>query len=178
MLITGCTDSTAAEAPQTDAPVETPQTDAPDETPPTETPVETPEPEDTTTPGSRRTPEERKATPVDVDLTGLNPTMLSAEIMNIYYSGDDSIGMTIRVSGIYGYAFYEEVGFRYHYVITKQGDACCQEGFEIRWNGDHVFPDDYPLMGTPIEVDGVFDVYEEDGYIYYYLAVDDIFILG
>ena len=178
MLITGCSDSTSDGAPQAVAPVETPQTAVPDEAPPTATPAVTPETDDTPSPGSRRTPEERAATPVDVDLTVLNAVMLSAEISNIYLHGDDFMGKTIRVSGTYSYINYEEIGMQYHYVITKQGDACCQEGFEFIWNGDHVFPDDYPKMGTPIEVDGVFGVYEEDGYYYNYLAVDDIFILG
>jgi len=178
MLITGCADSASDEAPQAGAPVETPQTSVPNEAPPTATPTATPGSEDTPTPGSRRTPEERDATPVDVDLTVLNGTMLSAEISNIYTNGDDFIGKTIRVSGIYDYMIYEEHDILYHYVITMQGDACCQEGFEFIWNGEHVFPDDYPNKGTPIEVDGVFGNYKENGYFYYYLAVDDIFILG
>ena len=174
MLITGCADSTTDETPQAGAPVETPQTDAPPEAPSAATPGSA----DTSNRGSRRTPEERAAAQVDIDLSVLNETMLSAEIINIYSNGDEFLGMTIRVSGTYGYADYEEYGVQYHYVVTKQGDACCQEGFEIVWTGDHVFPDDYPLIGTPIEVDGVLDIYEEDGYYYYYLIVDDIFILG
>ena len=172
MLITGCADSTS------DAPVETPQPAAPDEAPPAATPALTPEPGDTPIVGSRRTPEERAATPVDVDLTVLTATMLSAEINNIYANGEDFMGKTIRVSGTYGYIPSEELGIQYHYVVTLQGDSCCQEGFEFLWNGDHVFPYDYPQVGTPIEVDGVFGTYEEYGYYYYYLAIDDIFILG
>ena len=190
MLITGCTGSIADEAPQPAtpaapaSPVETPQIAVSDEAPPKAPPVGTPEAEDTPEventpiPGSRRTPEEREATPVDVDLTVLNATMLSAELRNMYNSGDDFMGKTIRVSGPYSYASNEALGIQYHYVVTKQGDACCQEGFEFIWNGDHFFPDDYPKVGTPIEVDGVFGIYEEDGSSYYYLAIDDIFILG
>jgi len=193
MLITGCTDNTANEAPQPVNPaatVETPQTAVPDEAPPAAQPVETPTDEDTTgagdtpevedtpIPGTRRTPEERETAPIDIDLTVLNATMLSAEIRNMYSNGKEFMGKTIRVSGPYSYIPYEALGIQYHYVITKQGDACCQEGFEFIWNGDHVFPDDYPKVGTSIEVDGVFGIYEEDGSSYYYLAIDDIFILG
>ena len=190
MLITGCTEGTADEAPQPAAPAETPQTAVPDEAPPAAQPVETPEAgdtptagdttevEDTPTPGKRRTPEERAAAPVDVDLTVFNATMLSAEVRNIYSNGNEYMGKTIRVSGPYSYASNEALGIQYHYVITKQGDACCQEGFEFILNGGHAFPDDYPKVGTSIEVDGVFGNYEEDGSSYYYLAIDDIFILG
>jgi len=178
LLITGCTDSAIDEAPQAGVPVDTPQTAAPDEAQPSATPVDTPEAGKTPTPGKRRTDEERAAAPVDVDLTVFNTTMLSAEMSNMYANGADFLGMTIRVSGTYDYIFYEEHGIHFHYIITKQGDACCQEGFEFVWNGDHIFPDDYPQMGTPIEVDGVFGILEEDSFRYYYLAVDDIFILG
>jgi len=172
MLITGCADSTA------DAPVDTQQTAAPDEAPPAAAPASTPGSGDTTGPGSRRTPEEREATPVDVDLTVLSTTLLSAEMNNIYSNGDDFVGKKIRVQGTYDYMAYEGLDVQYHYILTQQGDACCQEGFEIIRNGDYVFPDDYPKLGTTIEVDGVFGIYKEDEYLYYYLAIDDIFIIG
>jgi len=45
------------------------------------------------------------------------------------------------------------------------------------WNGDHIYPDDYPENNTRIEVTGIFDSYEESGNTYYYLGVDDISIL-
>jgi len=170
MLITGCTDNTTGDAPQAGLPADTPQTAVLDEEPP--------EPGDTSGPGSRRTPEERKATPVDVDLTVLSTTLLSAEMNNIYSNGEDFVGKKIRVKGTYDYMTYEGLDIQYHYILTQQGDACCQEGFEIIRNGDYVFPDDYPKLGTPIEVDGVFGIYQDDEYLYYYLAIDDIFILG
>jgi len=128
--------------------------------------------------GTRRTPEERAKTTVDIDLTELSATVLSAELTNIIINGGDYLGKTIRVSGFYNYLFYDELNTYYHFVITKDGDACCQEGLEFKWNGDHVFPDDYPSVRVPIEVDGVLSICEERNMRFYYLAVDDIFISG
>ena len=118
------------------------------------------------------------AVDVDVDLTRLSETVLSAELMNILANSKDYIGKTIKVSGIYSFAFHEPSGEIYHYVITKQGDACCQEGLEFIWAGDHVFPDDYPAMGTPIVVYGEFTRYQGEGFRHFYLAIDDIHLLG
>jgi len=127
--------------------------------------------------GASRTTD-RDAVHVDVDLTVLSETVLSAELMNIIVNSDDYIGKTIRVAGTYFYIFYEPTGQIYHYVITKQGDACCQEGLEFIWNGEHVFPDDYPATGTPIELIGVFSRDESESIRFFYLATDDIQTLG
>ena len=121
--------------------------------------------------------EESEPTPVDIDLTVLSTTVLSAELMNIIVNSEDYLGKTIRVRGTYYYLFYEQTGKYYHYVITKEGDECCQEGIEFMLSGEPVFPDDFPLVKTPIEVEGVFSLYEELDRRYYYLAVDDIFLL-
>jgi hypothetical protein len=128
-------------------------------------------------PGSRRTAEERAAAPVDVDLTVLSATVRSAEMMNMFTNAEDYLGRTIRVSGLYEYFYYEAIDSLFHYIITVEGDECCVEGIEFKWRGNHVFPDDYPHMRTVIEVDGVFSYSEEPGFRYYYLAVDDIFIV-
>ena len=122
--------------------------------------------------------EENESSSVDIDLTVLSSTVLSAEIMNIIVNAEDHLGKTIRVKGTYFYLFFEQTGKYYHYVITKEGDECCQEGLEFILSGDPVFPDDFPTMKTPIEVEGVFSLYNEQDRRYYYLAVDDIFLIG
>ena len=114
---------------------------------------------------------------VDVDLTTLGSTMVYAEVTSMMNNPDDYFGKTIKMSGPYAVAFYNETGLYYHYVIVEDATACCQGGLEFIWNGDHVYPDDYPEEKSSIEVEGVFGSYEELGRTYYYLAVDDIAIL-
>ena len=111
--------------------------------------------------------------PVDFDLTGLSVTVLSAEVTNIYMNARDNVGKTIRVNGIYQVAA-SRAGDFFHYIVTKDGDDCCQEGFEIRVSSDLVFPDDFPPNRSHIEVDGVFSSYMSNGTYIYYLAVDEI----
>ena len=115
---------------------------------------------------------------IDVDLTVLSSTMVYAEVYNIMTSPDEYMGKTIKMNGPYYASFYDETGLYYHYVVIEDATACCQQGLEFIWKGDHKFPDDYPEEETKIEVTGVFGSYDELGDTYYYLAVDDISIIG
>ena len=113
---------------------------------------------------------------VDFDLTALSSTMVYAEVYNIMTEPDDYIGKTIKMKGPYYTTFYEETNLYYHYVIVEDATACCAQGLEFIWNGEHICPDDYPEEESKIEVAGVFGSYDELGSTYYYLAVDNIFI--
>jgi len=184
VLITGCTSNEASQS--TDAPERNVQDIPTNESPSNEASTNDPSASDpprrelpplTEIPGKRRTSEERAATPVDIDLTGLSATVLSAEMANMVINGEDYLGKKVRVSGTYYNLFYEVTGDYYHFVITKVGDECCQEGIEFRLTGGHVFPADFPPPRTPIEIDGVYSVYEERERQYYYLASDGIFLL-
>lgn len=114
---------------------------------------------------------------VDIDLTALSSTLVYAEVYNMMMSPETYIGQTIKMKGKYYSLYYEETGKYYHYVIIEDAAACCQQGLEFIWNGEHIFPDDYPSDGTQVEVIGVFDTYEELGEIYPYVATDEIKVI-
>ena len=114
---------------------------------------------------------------IDVDLTELSGTMVYAEVFSIMSNPDDYIGKTIKMNGPYSSSYYDKTDMYYHFVIIEDASACCQSGLEFIWSGEHASPDDYPKIGTKIEVAGVFGSYDELGGTYYYLAVDDIAVL-
>ena len=113
---------------------------------------------------------------VDVDLTALNSTMVYGEIYNILTNANKYKGKTIKMNGPY-YAYCNEKGIYQHLIIIEDASACCQQGLEFRWNGEHIYPDDYPEDNARVEVTGVFGTYKEKGETYYYLEVEDITIL-
>jgi hypothetical protein len=119
----------------------------------------------------------KKGNGVDVDLTIMSSTMVYAEVYDILFNPDDYIGKTIKMNGPYVPLFYDETGLYYHYVLIEDAAACCQNGMEFIWSGDHTFPNDYPDEQARIEISGVFGSYEELGMTYYYLSVDDICVL-
>ena len=114
---------------------------------------------------------------VDVDLTVLSSTMVYAEVNNILSNPDEYMGKTIKISGPYYASFYDKTGSYYHYVIVEDVAACCAQGLEFVWNGEHDYPGDYPEERTKIEVIGLFGSYDELGQTYYNLAVDEIIIV-
>jgi len=114
---------------------------------------------------------------IDVDLTVLSSTMIYAEVNNILTNPDKYMGKTIKMKGPYYASYYEQTKLYYHYVVVEDATACCQQGLEFIWSGEHKYPADYPEDKTKIEVTGVFGSYDELGKTYYYILVDDISIL-
>jgi hypothetical protein len=115
---------------------------------------------------------------VDIDLTTMSGTLVYAEVYNIMMRPEEYMGKTIKMSGPYYSSYYDKTDLYYHYVIVEDAAACCQQGLEFIWEGDHAFPDDYPADATRVEVVGEFGSYDELGITYYYRSVDDITRLG
>lgn len=111
-----------------------------------------------------------------LDLTALSSTMVFAEVYSIMSHPDEYIGRVIKMKGPYYSLFYDETGFFYHYVVIEDATACCQQGIEFVWSGEHAYPDDYPDDQTIIEVTGTFGTYDELGESYYCLLVDDLVV--
>ena len=116
----------------------------------------------------------KPAIPDFIDLTKLSSTLLYAEVYNIMNSPGDYIGKTIKISGAYSAQYYEPTDKVYHAVLIADAAACCSSGIEFAWSGEHSYPDDYPEVGSKIEVTGVFGSYEELGQTYYFLTTDGI----
>lgn len=113
----------------------------------------------------------------DVDLTTLSSTMVYTEVYNMLSAPEDYIGKTVKMSGSYYASFYDETDKWYHYVTIDDAAACCQQGLEFAWQGDHVYPDDYPEDGAEVEIEGVFESYEEAGATHYQIVTDNINII-
>jgi len=101
---------------------------------------------------------------LDVDLTALNSTMVYAEVYNMMSAPEDYVGKTVRMRG--NLAVYEGTTRNYYACLIADAAACCAQGIEFLWAGEHAYPEDYPAIGAEITVTGVFDVYEEEGYSY------------
>ena len=116
-------------------------------------------------------------TGADVDLTVMSSTMVYAEVYNIMANPGEYMGKTIKMSGLYYASYYDETDLYYHYVIVEDATACCAQGLEFIWDGEHAYPDDYPDEQANIEVAGVFGSYDELGRTYYFITVGEINVL-
>jgi len=125
------------------------------------------------TPGTTTTEVQK----VDVDLTVLSSTMVYAEVNNILTNPGNYIGKIIKMSGLYYSSYSDITDLNYHYVVIEDATACCAQGLEFIWSGDHSYPADYPDESVNIEVTGVFGSYDELGSTYYFLTVGSITVL-
>jgi len=109
-----------------------------------------------------------------IDLSAMSDTLRIAELTNITSTPANYLGKTIKLGGVYQAQYYEPTQQYYHCILIIDAAACCQQGLEFVWNGNHRYPDDYPKDGTPIELSGVYESHQELGKTYYHLVVDEI----
>ncbi|MBR1815211.1 MAG: hypothetical protein IJ763_10615 [Lachnospiraceae bacterium] len=102
----------------------------------------------------------------DVDLTQLSSTMVYSEVYNMTTAPDDYLGKKVKMSGPFSVYTDESTGKNYFACIIQDAAACCAQGIEFELEGNYIYPDNYPAVGTEVTVSGTFDVYEEDGYTY------------
>lgn len=100
----------------------------------------------------------------DIDLTSLSSTMVYSEVYNMMYTPDDYVGKTVKMTGTFAVGVGEERN--YYACLIADALACCSQGIEFVWDGEHSYPDDYPEPGASITVTGVFDTYYEGDYVY------------
>ncbi|MBQ7499646.1 MAG: hypothetical protein IJT91_02000, partial [Clostridia bacterium] len=116
--------------------------------------------------------------PVDVDLTTLNSTMVYSEVSNMINEPEKYVGKTIKMKGQFNASYFEGTGNYYYYVVIADATACCAQGLEFVWEGEHSFPDDYPENGAEVVVTGVYGQYEELGVTYNYVSTDNIEVVN
>lgn len=102
----------------------------------------------------------------EVDLTSLNSNMVYSTVYNMVNSSEDYLDKTVKASGTFDVFTNPETGEMFYSCMIADAAACCSQGLEFQWDGEHSFPEDYPEVGHPITVGGVFETYEDDGQIY------------
>ena len=107
---------------------------------------------------------------VDLDLTRLSATVLYSQVYNMMSEPDSYLGKVIKMAGYYSPYNDVERGVVYHACVIPDAMACCAQGIEFVWRGDHKWPDDYPAEGTDLDVTGRLESYIEDGYMYLHLV--------
>ncbi len=139
-----------------------------------EEPVRTP---DDGTFGAKREapPVPKKSGKIDVDLTKMNANMIYSYIFEMIVEPENYLGKTIKVKGFFYSVVDEETGERYYAVIIPDALACCKQGMEFKWLGDHTYPTDYPEENQEITITGTYKTDTMAGDITYsYLEVSDL----
>ena len=112
--------------------------------------------------------------PVDLDLTQLSGTVVYSQVYDMMNEPDSYMGQRIRMDGSFSYYMDEDTQQEYFAAIIADATACCAQGIEFVWKGEHAYPEDYPPLDTDITVTGTFDTYCEGDYMYVQLVDADV----
>ena len=107
---------------------------------------------------------------VDLDLTLMSGTVVYAQVSNMLYDAQPYLGKILRISGEYSPYEDRERGVVYHSCVIADATACCAQGLEFVWAGQHAWPGDYPEEGTGCVVTGRLEAYDEYGDTYLHLV--------
>ena len=102
----------------------------------------------------------------EVDLTNLNSNMVYSTVYSMVNSPGEYKGKTVKAQGTFDVFTDPKSGKLFYACVIADATACCSQGLEFVWKGDHSYPDDYPKVGEPITVGGVFGTYEDNGQTY------------
>ena len=111
---------------------------------------------------------------VDLDLTKMSATMIYSTIFDMLIMPEDYIEKNIKVSGWFETYTDPESGELYYAVVVPDATACCQQGLEFVWPGEHKYPEDFPEVGSDITITGSYKLIENNGISYNYLEVREI----
>jgi len=107
---------------------------------------------------------------VTLDLSKMSGTVVYAQVYQMIVTPEAYEGARIRVRGELNYYRDPHTNREYFAAVIQDATACCAQGMEFVWRGEHCYPDDYPPLGTEITVTGVFGTYWENGMEYVQLG--------
>lgn len=110
----------------------------------------------------------------EVDLTVLNSNMVYSEVSAMVNTPEKYIGKTVKMNGTFDVYTDPNTGAYYYACIIQDATACCANGIEFTWKGEHSFPEDYPAVGTALTVGGEFETYQEGQGTYCRLKEADV----
>ena len=111
---------------------------------------------------------------IDLDLTKMSPTMIYSTIFDMLVMPEDYVEKNIKLKGWFATYTDPTNGEIYYAVVVPDATACCQQGIEFVWPGEHNYPADFPDTGSDITVTGCYKLIENDGITYNYLEASTV----
>ena len=111
---------------------------------------------------------------IDLDLTKMSATMIYSTMFDMLVMPEDYVEKNIKVSGWFETYTDPQTGELYYAVVVPDATACCQQGLEFVWKGEHKYPEDFPEVGSDITVTGLYKLIENDGITYNYLEASKV----
>lgn len=110
----------------------------------------------------------------DFDLTKMSATMIYSTIFDMLIMPEEYVEKVIKVKGWFETYTDPQTAELYYAVVVPDATACCQQGLEFIWPGDHHYPADFPDPGQDITVTGRYKLVDKDGFAYNYLEATEV----
>ena len=92
--------------------------------------------------------------------------MVYSTVYSMVNSPEEYKGKTVKAQGTFDVFTDPKSGTLFYACVIADATACCSQGLEFVRKGDHSYPGDYPKVGEPITVGGVFGTYDDNGQTY------------
>lgn len=116
----------------------------------------------------------RTSSKIDLDLTKMSATMIYSTMFDMLVMPEDYVEKNIKLKGWFESYTDPQTGELYYAVVVPDATACCQQGIEFVWPGNHTYPADFPETGADITVTGIYKLIENDGITYNYLEASNV----
>ena len=104
----------------------------------------------------------------------MSATMIYSTMFDMLIMPEDYVEKNIKVKGWFQTYTDPYTAELYYAVVVPDATACCQQGLEFVWLGEHHFPTDFPDLGADITVTGRYKITETDGITYNYLEASSV----
>lgn len=96
----------------------------------------------------------------ELDLSTMSSTMIYAEVSNMVQTPKNYLGKTVKTNGTLDIFVDPKTNTYYYSCMVQDATACCASGIEFSTEEEMKY-EDFPVIGTPITVGGVFETYKE-----------------
>lgn len=114
------------------------------------------------------------STTPNLDLTQMSATMIYSTIFDMLIMPEDYIDKNIKLKGWFETYTDPETSEMFYAVIVPDATACCQQGLEFVWPGNHTYPTDFPKPGEEITITGRYKLIETNGVSYTYIEANTV----
>lgn len=107
-------------------------------------------------------------------MTKISGTVVYSQVYDMMMNPNGYMGQKVKMKGNFSYFQDPDTKQEYFATIIADATACCAQGIEFVWKGEHSYPQDYPPLDTEITVTGTFNTYYEGDSMYVQLVDADV----
>lgn len=99
----------------------------------------------------------------DIDISRMSGTMVYGQVYQMVMYPSKYLGKHIKMKGIFSSYYDEELERRFYGCVIADALACCSQGLAFELAKPRKYPEQYPVEGDAIVVEGDFDYEKDEG---------------